>query len=197
MTNTPADRVEELIKIPLVNKAFTFASAAHTAVNQKRKYSGLPYIVHPVEVCAYVSSVDDHTPEMLAAALLHDVVEDTAISHEIIEAMFGKVVMNLVHWLTDVSVVWKDGKKSKVEGNRSTRKAMDRAHTHSAPKAAQTIKVADLIANTKDITEADPNFAVVYMKEKRLLLEGMNADKKLMDEAWKLVHEWESRNVKI
>ena len=196
MTITPVDRVEELIKIPLVNKAFTFASAAHAAVNQKRKYSGAPYIVHPVEVCALVSSVDDHTPEMLAAALLHDVVEDTAITPEIIEAMFGKVVMNLVHWLTDVSVVWKDGKKSKVEGNRATRKAMDREHTHMAPKAAQTIKVADLIANTRDITEADPNFAVVYMKEKRLLLEGMNADKKLMDEAWKLINDWETRNVK-
>lgn len=185
MTNTPVDRTEELIKIPLVNKAFTFASAAHAAVGQTRKHSGAPYIVHPVEVCAIVSTVEDHTPEMLAAALLHDTVEDTEVSHELIEAMFGKVVMNHVHWLTDIS------KKS--DGNRKTRKAIDRAHTHAAPRQAQTIKVADLIANMRDIGEQDPHFAVVFMKEKRLLLEGMNADEKLMKAAWEILHEYEEK----
>jgi len=194
MTDTPLSRVEKLIDIPLVGKAFTFASAAHAAVGQTRKYSGAPYIVHPVEVCAIVSSVEDHTKEMLAAALLHDTVEDTAVSLELIEAHFGSVVMNLVYWLTDVSVVWKDGKKTKVEGNRAARKEMDRRHTQMAPTAAQTIKVADLIANTRDITESDPSFAKVYMKEKRLLLEGMSANQKLMDEAWKLIHDWEKEN---
>lgn len=181
---TPVNQVESLIKIPLVNKAFTFASAAHAAVGQRRKYSGAPYIVHPVEVCAIVSSVD-HTPEMLAAALLHDVVEDTEVTIELIEAMFGKVVMNHVSWLTDIS---KPG-----DGNRATRKAIDRAHTVMAPKQSQTIKCADLISNTRDICEADPKFAVVYMKEKRLMLESMNADEKLMAECWKLVTDWEER----
>ena len=194
MAQTPIDRVEKLIEIPLVGKAFTFASAAHAAVDQRRKYSNAPYIVHPVEVCALVSTVEDHTKEMLAAALLHDTVEDTAVTHELIEAHFGPVVMNLVHWLTDVSVVWEGNKKSKVEGNRAKRKEMDRLHTLAAPKQAQTIKVADLIANTRDITEADPSFAKVYMKEKRLLLEGMNADEKLMAEAWKLINDWEAEN---
>jgi len=180
---TPIDRVAKLIEIPIVNKAFTYASAAHAAVGQVRKYSGAPYIVHPVEVCAIVSSVPDHTPEMLAAALLHDVVEDTEVTIEQIEAMFGPVVMNHVSWLTDIS------KKS--DGNRATRKEIDRLHTHAAPKQSQTIKCADLIANTRDITEADPNFGVVYMKEKRLILEGMNADETLMGHAWKLVTDWE------
>ena len=129
-----------------------------------------------------VASVD-HTPEMLAGALLHDTVEDTEVSIELIETMFGAVVMNHVSWLTDIS------KKS--DGNRAKRKEIDRLHTHAAPKQSQTIKCADLIANTRDITEADPNFGVVYMKEKRLLLEGMNADEKLMEHAWKLVTDWE------
>jgi (p)ppGpp synthase/HD superfamily hydrolase len=180
---TPANRVEQLIEIPLVNKAFVFASAAHAAIGQKRKYSGAPYIVHPVEVCALVSSVEDHTKEMLAGALLHDVVEDTDISIELIEAMFGLTVANHVSWLTDIS---KPG-----DGNRETRKRIDREHTWLAPKQSQTIKVADLIANTRDICEADPNFAKVYMKEKRLLLEGMNADEMLMKQAWKLIEGWE------
>lgn len=177
------ERFVKLIEIPIVNKAFTFAAAAHAALDQKRKYSGAPYIVHPVEVCVLVSMVE-HTPEMLAGALLHDVVEDTAITLGMINDHFGGVVMNHVSWLTDIS------KKS--DGNRAFRKALDRAHTHTAPKQSQTIKCADLIANTKDICQADTNFGVVYMKEKRLILEGMNADKTLMDYAWTLVNDWEA-----
>lgn len=180
---TAAQRLEELIHVPLINKAFTFASAAHAAVGQRRKYTNEPYIVHPVEVCAIVSSVDDHTNEMLAAALLHDVVEDTEVTIELIEAMFGRVVMNHVSWLTDIS---KPG-----DGNRATRKKIDREHTWLAPKQSQTIKVADLIANTRDIVEHDKHFGKVYMKEKRLLLEGMNADEKLMKHAWDLLKQYE------
>jgi len=170
----------------LREKAFLVAITAHSAVGQKRKYSGEPYIVHPVEVAEIVESVE-HTPEMVAAALLHDVVEDTAVSIEMIQSLFGSTVAHLVGWLTDVS------KKS--DGNRAKRKAMDRAHTHEAPAQAQTIKLADLISNTSDITKADPNFAVVYMKEKRQLLEGMDkADEKLLQRAWGLVIDWENRD---
>lgn len=179
---THVEKLEQLVEIPLVHKAFVYAAAAHAAVGQKRKYSGEPYIVHPVEVCSRVSEID-HTKEMLAAALLHDVVEDTEVSIEEIERMFGITVANLVSWLTDIS---KPG-----DGNRAMRKAMDRAHTQAAPFAAQTIKLADLIANTRDITEADKSFAKVYMAEKRAMLEGMKGDKILMAEAWSLVEAWE------
>jgi len=176
------EKFSNLINSPIVFKAFVYASAAHAAIDQRRKYTGDPYIVHPVEVCCRVSEVE-HTPEMLAAALLHDTVEDTEITIENIEQMFGKIVANLVSWLTDIS--------KPEDGNRATRKAIDRKHTHLAPKAAQTIKVADLIANTKDITEFDIHFAKVYVNEKRLLLEGMNADEKLMKEAWEMVEKFE------
>jgi (p)ppGpp synthase/HD superfamily hydrolase len=180
---TAIDRVEELLKIPLVRNAFIFASAAHGAINQRRKFSGEPYIVHPVEVCALVSSVENHTTEMLAAALLHDVVEDTEITLDLIQTIFGNVVMVHVEGLTDIS--------QKKHGNRAHRKAIDRAHTHLAGRQTQTIKVADLIANTRDIVNQDPKFAVVYMAEKRLLLEGMDADPTLLKAAWKLVTDFE------
>ena len=178
-----ADQMVTLTTIPLINKAFTFASAAHAAVGQVRKYSGEPYIVHPVEVACRVTEAKDWTNEMVAAALLHDVVEDTDVTIDLIDKMFNPVVMNHVSWLTDIS------KGS--SANRAARKKMDREHTWAAPKQSQTIKVCDLIANTRDITSADPNFAVVYMKEKRLLLEGMNADEGLMQQAWALIHEFE------
>lgn len=147
----------------IIDKARVFATAAHAAAAQLRKYTMEPYIVHPAEVFTIVSSVASATPEMLAAAWLHDVVEDTGVTIETIRAEFGTEVAELVGWLTDVS--------RPEQGNRATRKAIDRAHTAMAPAEAQTIKLADLISNCTSIKEHDEAFAKVYFEEKRLLLE--------------------------
>ena len=146
----------------LEHRARLFATAAHAAVGQLRKYTFEPYIVHPQEVAEIVRSVP-HTEVQLAAAWLHDVVEDTGVTIELIREEFGSEVSDLVGWLTDVS--------RPDHGNRSQRKAIDRAHTAQAPAAAQTVKLADLISNTQSIVEHDPKFAVTYLQEKRLLLE--------------------------
>lgn len=146
----------------IVERARIFATAAHAAVGQLRKYTFEPYIVHPQEVAQIVAEAGG-TDEMVAAAWLHDTVEDTGVTIELVRAEFGAEVAELVGWLTDVS--------RPDMGNRATRKAIDRAHTASAPAAAQTIKLADLICNTKSIVEHDPEFARVYLAEKRALLE--------------------------
>jgi (p)ppGpp synthase/HD superfamily hydrolase len=146
----------------LERKALIFAKRAHEAVGQTRKYTGEPCIVHPVAVAEIVKSVS-HTPEMVAAALLHDTVEDTETTLHDIQHAFGSEVHELVYWLTDVSKL--------SDGTREMRKAIDRAHTAQAPAAAQTIKLADLIDNTKTISKHDPNFWRVYRREKQLLLE--------------------------
>jgi (p)ppGpp synthase/HD superfamily hydrolase len=145
-------------------KARVFATAAHAAVAQVRKYTFEPYIVHPAEVVSIVRSVP-HTEAMLAAAWLHDVVEDTGVTNETIRAEFGEEVADLVGWLTDVS--------RPDEGNRAVRKAIDREHTAMAPAEAQTVKLADLISNTRSIMAHDEKFAKTYLEEKRLLLEVM------------------------
>ena len=148
----------------LVLKARVFALAAHAAVGQVRKYTYEPYIVHPAEVFTIVSSVP-HTTEMLCAAWLHDVVEDTGVTIEVIQTEFGDKVAELVGWLTDVS--------KPEDGNRAVRKAIDRAHSAEAPADAQTVKLADLISNSSSIMQHDENFAKVYLGEKRMLLEVM------------------------
>jgi len=144
----------------LVQRALAFATLAHH--DQKRKYTGLPYVVHPIEVAEIVRTVA-HDNEMLAAALLHDVVEDTDVTIEDIRADFGDDIAGLVDDLTDVSVP--------EDGNRKFRKTMDREHSALASARAQTIKLADLISNSADIVVNDPNFAKVYLAEKKLLLE--------------------------
>jgi (p)ppGpp synthase/HD superfamily hydrolase len=145
-----------------VERAKVFATAAHAAVGQTRKYTGEPYVVHPMEVASLVESVGG-TEAMVAAALLHDVLEDTGVTVDVLEELFGSEVADLVLWLTDVS--------KPDDGNRSTRKALDRQHSAAAPAAAQTVKVADLISNTRSIVAHDPGFAKVYLEEKRLLLD--------------------------
>lgn len=159
----------------IVERARLFATAAHAAVGQTRKYTGEPYIVHPLEVASIVESAGG-TDAMVAAALLHDVLEDTDVTVDLLEAEFGSEVADLVLWLTDVS--------KPEDGNRSTRKALDRQHSAAAPAAAQTVKVADLISNTRSIVAHDPHFSKVYLEEKRLLLDVLTrADPTLLEMA--------------
>jgi|JI10StandDraft_1071094.scaffolds.fasta_scaffold117428_8 (p)ppGpp synthase/HD superfamily hydrolase len=146
----------------LTERAYVFAKAAHEAVGQMRKYTGEPYIGHPIEVAGILQTVP-HTDAMLAAALLHDTVEDTQVTEADIEREFGSEVADLVSWLSDVSC--------SEDGNRAARKAIDLEHTSRAPAAAKTIKLADLISNTMRIVAHDPKFARVYLSEKAALLE--------------------------
>jgi (p)ppGpp synthase/HD superfamily hydrolase len=156
----------------IVERARLFATAAHAAVSQTRKYTGEPYIVHPIAVAELVRSVSD-TPEMLAAALLRDVVEDTGVTLELIEQEFGAEARELVFWLSDIS--------RPEDGTRKVRKAIDRAHTAKAPASAKTIKVADLIDNSRTLFVHDKKFARVYMGELEALLDVLTeADPKLL-----------------
>ena len=165
----------------LVKKADEFAEHHFVKHNVKRKYTGEPYMVHPREVMEIVSTVH-HDEQMLAAALLHDTVEDTPVTIEEIRDNFGEDIASLVGWLTDVSKL--------SDGNRKVRKAIDREHSGNAPARAQTIKLADLISNTKSIVHYDKNFAVVYLREKRKLLEVMKkGDRTLWNQADKMVKD--------
>jgi len=144
----------------LYQAAIDVARMAHA--KQLRKYTNEPYIVHPFAVSGLVASVTNDDG-MIIAALLHDVVEDSDVSLDTIKGVFGLRIAGMVSDLTDVS------KKS--DGNRRVRKQIDLEHTAAASKEAKTIKLADLIDNTKSITTFDPDFAKVYMREKQRLLE--------------------------
>jgi (p)ppGpp synthase/HD superfamily hydrolase len=144
----------------LEQKAKEFAAKVH--FGQLRKYTGAMYITHPEAVAELVRSVP-HTEEMLAAAWLHDVVEDCGVSHEKLVSEFGWYTAGIVAWLTDVS--------KPADGNRKLRKKRDLDNIAKAPREAKTIKLADIIDNTGSIVKYDPEFAKVYIPEKKALLE--------------------------
>jgi len=146
----------------LVQRARDFAIRTHRRIDQRRKYSNQAYEVHLKAVADLVASVSGDE-EMLAAAWLHDSVEDTPATLEDIEREFGDGVARLVADLTDVS---RPG-----DGNRAVRKAIDRAHSAQASPRAKTVKLADLTDNCRDICKHDPRFARVFVVEMAALLE--------------------------
>jgi len=153
-----------------------FAIWAHANVlnpdgtlGQKRKYTFEPYIGHPLAVAGIVATATGVTPEMIAAALLHDTMEDTRnnppqtrVTYEMIHSRFGQTVADYVLALSDMT--------TPADGNRDWRKSRERERLAAAPAQVQTIKYADLIHNTMSIVTHDHHFAYPYLGEKRALL---------------------------
>ncbi len=149
----------------IINKIIEFADNAHG--DQTRKYTADKYIVHPIRVMETCKEYTEALP-VLATAILHDVLEDTATSEDHI-LHFLKDIMNendrnltikLVNELTDVYV-----KKDFPKLNRDTRKRMELERLRKISARAQTIKYADIIDNSKEIPQHDPSFAKRYLKE--------------------------------
>lgn len=145
----------------IVTLAANFAFEAHKG--QRRKYTGDPYYEHVKAVARTVTEYGG-TPEMVAAAYLHDVVEDTATTFAEVLETFGPAIGTLVYHLTD----------EPMKGNRASRVAAHRSRLAEASDAAQTIKLADLLDNTATIVAHDPAFARVYLREKSELLKVLN-----------------------
>lgn len=141
-------------------KAVDFARQAHEG--QTRKYTREDFIWHPTRVAMRVATVTND-PEILAAAMLHDVVEDTPVEIEEIETQFGERVANLVFCLSDVA--------TRADGNRAARNLKNVRHYECAHPDAKTIKLADMLDNIPSIISHDPKFAKVYLPEKKMLLE--------------------------
>lgn len=143
----------------LWSDAFAFADAAH--MGQTRKYSDEPYVHHCLRVAKMVSEVQPDAP-ITCAAVLHDTIEDCDVTFEQLWIRFGYEIARLVLEVSEFS----NGR----DGNRATRKALDRRYLARVSPDAQTIKIADLIDNTADILKHDCEFARVYVREKALLL---------------------------
>ena len=164
----------------MLERAIEFATKAHAG--QFRKYTGEPYINHPLAVMEIVRGVPGHTEEMLVAAVLHDVVEDTDVSLMQIQEEFGSEVSELVLHLTDIS--------TPEDGNRLKRKRKDAQWYAQGSAQAQTIKVADFIDNTRDIAQNDPRFWEVYKMEKQYALDLLQeADVDLWHQAHIIIKE--------
>ena len=146
-------------------EALEFARLSHGS--QTRKYRNELYIEHPKRVAEIVRTVN-HTSEMICAAYLHDVVEDTPISLKEIESKFGNIIAKLVDELTDEYV-----KEKYPNLNRKIRKQKETERQKIISNEAKTIKLADVIDNTPDISKNDPRFARRYIPEMAALVKAL------------------------
>lgn len=127
-----------------LSKAIVFAAQCHAG--QYRKDGKTPYINHPLEVMnLVVSSVDEPDTEVLIAAVLHDLVEDTNVTSAEIKHMFGQKVAKLVAELTD------DKTQTKEE-----RKRMQLQEVHNLSPEGKLLRLCDKICNVYDILYAPP-----------------------------------------
>lgn len=152
-----------------------FANIAHKG--QVRKVTEAPYITHPLRVAAQVMLRSDCTVEMVAAANLHDVVEDTIYTYEDILRLFGKKVADLVLELTNQFT-----SEKRPDLNRAARKDLEKQRLKTISREAKIIKMLDRIDNLKEIDYTD-SFAKLYAKESRSLLAAVgDADPELASE---------------
>ena len=155
-----------------LKKVLQFATDAHQG--QKRKYSDADYISHPIEVAKMVHYRSDGSIRITAAALLHDVLEDTKVTHSELRMFLHTVfsvevaekVLSLVVELTDVYT-----HKDFPHMNRKSRKQFEALRLFYASNQAKEIKLADIEHNSESIEKHDPKFAKVFLEEKKQLLE--------------------------
>ncbi|HWV72993.1 MAG TPA: HD domain-containing protein [Pseudosphingobacterium sp.] len=154
----------------IIEQIKSFADQAHG--DQKRKYTPDRYIVHPIrvmEICReYTKDVT-----ILAAALLHDVLEDTETSEAELLAFLKTVMplkdasrtLALVVELTDVYI-----KSNYPKWNRAKRKQMEAQRIAQTSRDSQTVKYADIMDNALEILPYDRDFGKKFLQECRSLL---------------------------
>jgi (p)ppGpp synthase/HD superfamily hydrolase len=180
----------KMSKIEILEYVKEFADQSHG--KQVRKYTGERYIVHPVRVMEMTSEYQNDICAQ-AAALLHDVLEDTPVTPEDMAQALRQVldekevsrVMKLVIELTDIFV------KERYPGmNRKSRKEKETERLSHISADGQSIKYADLIDNVNDIVRQDTDFAKIYVREARKMLLVMTAGHpQLRERAVKLIDE--------
>jgi GTP diphosphokinase / guanosine-3',5'-bis(diphosphate) 3'-diphosphatase len=127
----------------LVLQAAAFAAEKHRT--QRRKDVETPYINHPIQLAYILVQANIEDPIVLAAALLHDTVEDTSTTFDEIEIVFGFEIARIVAECSD------DKTLTKLE-----RKQAQIDHAAKLSHKARLVKIADKIANISDIEGAPP-----------------------------------------
>ena len=136
----------------LVIKAAVYAAEKHKY--QRRKgFNQVPYINHPLKVAQMLIDCDENDENVLIAAILHDVIEDTDASYEEISVEFNKEIADLVIEVTDDK-----------ELPYAIRKELQVKGAPSLSTSAKKIKIADKICNIRDIV----NYPLDWSTERKL-----------------------------
>jgi (p)ppGpp synthase/HD superfamily hydrolase len=123
----------------LIDSALIFAARAHA--KQRRKSTDVPYIIHPVGVMMVLVECNETDPELLAAALLHDTVEDTGVTLAELRTHFGEHVAQIVDGCSepDKGDTWEHRKEHTI------------AYLKTAPRDIALVSAADKLHNVRSM----------------------------------------------
>ena len=127
----------------LLDRAIVFAVKAHAGTERRGK--GFPYIVHPMEAVSIVATMTNDQ-ELLAAAALHDTVEDTEVTVDQLRAEFGERIASLV---VDESDVMPEGMTEEASWHQRKQAAIDRLSR--ASHDAKMVALGDKLSNMRAI----------------------------------------------
>jgi (p)ppGpp synthase/HD superfamily hydrolase len=134
----PMPRTDFVQRSPLTRDALAFADARHAG--QTRDLDGLPFVTHPVEVACLLHEAG-YRDEVVAAGVLHDVLEDTDADHAELEARFGRRVADLVDAVSDDPSI----------EDRAERKAALRRQVAAAGECAAAVFAADKVSKAREL----------------------------------------------
>ena len=147
----------------LMDRAIVFAVKAHH--NTERRGKGFPYIIHPLEAVEIVATMTTDQ-ELLAAAALHDTIEDTDVTVEQIRAQFGDRIAELVHSESDQ---FTEGVSEEDSWHDRKQAAIDRlaAASHDAKIVALGDKLSNMRAIWRDYqVKGDALWSIFHVKDK-------------------------------
>lgn len=142
----------------MIKRAAELARKAHEG--KYRKGSRIPYITHPLETAVIVLGITED-PEVIAAALLHDSIEDTGVTYEMLLKEFGERVASLVLAESENKFgTWKERKSATI------------ARIHGAPREVKILCLGDKLSNMRTTASdmllcGDMVWEKFNMKEKR------------------------------
>jgi len=140
--NIPAYYTADDLK--LVFSALAFSAHAHR--NQRRKNAdATPYINHPIEVANHLLQNGETDPVLIAAALLHDTVEDCGVKQHELAARFGELVADTVMEVTDNKAL-----------SKTRRKRLQITQSRYKSERARKIKLSDKTCNLRDVLASPP-----------------------------------------
>ena len=160
-----------------IGKAAVFADKHH--FGQHRKSSGEPYIKHPIGTYKILKEIGVKDIEVFIAAILHDTIEDTDVSYNIIKKEFNKSVADLVQAVTsnkkEIKVIGKPEYLLKKMINISDNELL--------------IKLADRLHNLEDINSVSSDFATKMIQQTTFILQGLRDKRSLTNQHKKLIRK--------
>jgi len=153
----------KFLNTDLLDRAIVFAVNAHH--NTERRGKGFPYIVHPMEAVEIVATITSDQ-ELLAAAALHDTIEDTDVTIEDIRREFGDRIADLVHAESDQ---FTEGVSEEDSWHDRKQAAIDRLRhaSHDAKIVAMGDKLSNMRAIWRDYqTKGDDLWNIFHVKDK-------------------------------